>query len=68
MGFLSLRIFLQMVLGGKTSRSSEKYSFRRPCGYGFTGLHQDEISPQRNQYDTEDVQQQADVHHFALLD
>ena len=31
-------------------------------GYGFTGLrHQDEISPQRNQYDTEDVKQQADV-------
>ncbi|KJJ14453.1 hypothetical protein HMPREF3156_02017 [Neisseria sp. HMSC06F02] len=38
MGFLSLRIFLQMVLGGKTSRSSEKYSFRRPWlwFYGFT--------------------------------
>ena len=61
MGFLSLEsgfeLFVKLCLNDKL-QGRLKNILSDGLGYGFTGLwHQDEISPQRNQYDTEDVQQ-----------
>ena len=71
MGFLSLESgfesFVKLCLNDKLQGR-----LKNILSDGLTNandaLHQDEVSPHGDEDNTEDVQQQADVHHFTLFD